>query len=121
VSSRRRGSVPGLTVARRRRSGPAFIQDGAGTGYPLRRCNSDQPDVTPAAPQTSQGQGVREPQTPAELEEALAEALVGLKAATEARRRLPARSPDLVQAVHTEREAMERIQELIILLRREGD
>ena len=44
---------------------------------------------------------MREPQTPAELEEALAHALVDLKAATEARRRLPARSPDLVEAVHT--------------------
>jgi hypothetical protein len=55
------------------------------------------------------------------LEEALARALVDLKAATEARRRLPARSPDLVQAVHTEREAMERIQELIVVLRRDRD
>jgi hypothetical protein len=62
-----------------------------------------------------------EPQTDAEREEALAQALVDLKAATEARRRLPARSPDFVQAVRREREAMERIQRLIVLLRRDRD
>jgi hypothetical protein len=64
---------------------------------------------------------VGEPETVAQLEKALARALVDLKAATEARRRLPARSPDLVQAVRTERAAMERIQDLIILLRRDRD
>jgi hypothetical protein len=62
-----------------------------------------------------------EPQTDAEREEALAQALVDLKAATEARRRLPAGSPDFVQAVRVEREAMERIQRLIDLMRRERD
>ena len=62
-----------------------------------------------------------EPQTDAEREEALAQALVDLKAATEARRRLLARSPDFVQAVRREHEAMERIQRLIVLLRREPD
>jgi hypothetical protein len=70
---------------------------------------------------TPQGQGVSEPQTDAEREEALAQALVDLKAATEARRRLPARSPDLVQAVRTEGEVMERIQRLIVLMRRDRD
>jgi hypothetical protein len=64
---------------------------------------------------------VGEPQTDAEQEEALAQALVDLKAAPEARRRLPARSPGLVQAVRRERETMERIQRLIILLRRDRD
>jgi hypothetical protein len=64
---------------------------------------------------------VGEPETAAHLERALARALVDLKAATEARRRLPAGSPDLVQAVRTERAAMERIQDLIILLRRDRD
>ena len=58
-----------------------------------------------------------EPRTTAELEKALAQALVDLKAATEARRRLPARSPDLLQAVRVEREVMERIERLIVLLR----
>jgi hypothetical protein len=62
---------------------------------------------------------VPEPQTDADREEALAQALVELKAATEVRRRLPARSPDLVQAVRTEREVMERIQRLIVLMRRD--
>jgi hypothetical protein len=60
---------------------------------------------------------VSEPRTTAELEKALAQALVDLKAATEARRRLPARSPDLLQAVRVEREVMERIERLIVLLR----
>ena len=60
-------------------------------------------------------------QTDAEREQALAQALLDLKAATEARRRLPPRSPDLVQAVRTEREAMERIQRLIVALRRDRD
>ena len=59
---------------------------------------------------------VVEPQTDAEREEALAQALVDLKAATEARHRLPARSLDLVEAVRREREAMERIQRLIAML-----
>ena len=58
-----------------------------------------------------------EPRTTAGLEKALAQALVDLKAATEARRRLPARSPDLLQAVRVEREVMERIERLIVLLR----
>ena len=58
-----------------------------------------------------------EPRTTAELEKALAQALVDLKAATEARRRLPARSPDLLQAVRVEREVMEHIERLIVLLR----
>ena len=58
-----------------------------------------------------------EPRTTAELEKALAQALVDLKAATEARRHLPARSPDLLQAVRVEREVMERIERLIVLLR----
>jgi hypothetical protein len=62
-----------------------------------------------------------EPQPGAEREKALAQALVDLKAATEARRRLPARSPDFVKAVRVEREAMERIQRLIDLMRRERD
>ena len=62
-----------------------------------------------------------EPRTTAELEKALAQALVDLKAATEARRRLPARSPDLLQAVRVEREVMERIQRLIVLLGRDRD
>jgi hypothetical protein len=62
---------------------------------------------------------VPEPQTDAEREEALAQALVELKAATEARRRLPDRSPDLVQAVRREREVMERIQRLIVLMGRD--
>jgi hypothetical protein len=62
---------------------------------------------------------VPEPQTDADREEALAQALVELKAATEVRRRLPARSPDLVQAVRREREVMERIQRLIVLMRRD--
>lgn len=62
-----------------------------------------------------------EPETDAEREGALAQALIDLKAATEARRRLPPRSPDLVQAVRREREAMERIQRLIVLLRRDRD
>jgi hypothetical protein len=62
-----------------------------------------------------------EPRTDAEREQALAQALADLKAATEARRRLPAGSPDFVQAVRAEREAMERIQRLIVLLRRERD
>ena len=60
---------------------------------------------------------VPEPQTDAEREEALAQALVDLKAATQARRRLHARSPDLVQAVRREREVMERIQRLIEQMR----
>jgi hypothetical protein len=58
------------------------------------------------------------PETDAELEVALAQALVELKAATAARRRLPPRSPDLVDAVRSEREAMERIEGLIVRLRR---
>ena len=62
-----------------------------------------------------------EPRTTAELEKALAQALDDLKAATAARRRLPARSPDLLQAVRAEREVMERIQTLIVLLRRDRD
>jgi hypothetical protein len=64
---------------------------------------------------------VSEPRTTAELEKALAQALVDLKAATRSRRRLPARSPDLLQAVRTEREVMERIQGLIVLLTRDRD
>ena len=72
------------------------------------------------ASRTTQGQRVPEPEPEAEREEALAEALVDLKAATEARRRLPAWSPDLVQAVRSEREVMERIQRLIVLMRRDG-
>lgn len=62
-----------------------------------------------------------EPRTTAELEKALAQALLDLRAATQARRRLPARSPDLLQAVRTEREVMERIQRLIVLLGRDRD
>jgi hypothetical protein len=49
----------------------------------------------------------------------LAQALVDLKAATAARRRLPADSPDLLQAVRAEREVMEGIERLIVLLRRD--
>jgi len=64
---------------------------------------------------------VSEPRTTAELEKALAQALLDLRAATQARRRLPARSPDLLQAVRTEREVMERIQRLIVLLGRDRD
>jgi hypothetical protein len=64
---------------------------------------------------------VSEPRSTVELEKALAQALVDLKAATEARRRLPVRSPDLLQAVRTEREVMERIQQLIELLKRDRD
>jgi len=84
-------------------------------------CNSGHIDVTPTRTRSSQGQVVVEPRTDAEREKALAQALVDLKAATEARRRLPARSPDFLQAVRTEREAMERIQRLIVLLRRDRD
>jgi hypothetical protein len=62
---------------------------------------------------------VARPETDAELEAALAQALVELKAATEARRRIPARSPDLVDAVRREREAMERVERLIVALRRD--
>ena len=69
-------------------------------------CNSGHTDVTPTKTHTSQGQIVGEPPSDAEREEALVQALVDLKAATEARRRLPARSPGSVQAVRTEREAM---------------
>jgi len=70
---------------------------------------------------TPQGQRVPEPQTAAEGEKALAQALVDLKAATEVRRRLPARSPDLVEAVRQEREVMEHIRRLIVLLGRDQD
>jgi len=49
----------------------------------------------------------------------LAQALVDLKAATAARRRLPPGSADLLPAVRAEREVMERIQRLIVLLRRD--
>ena len=84
-------------------------------------CNSGHTDVTPTKTHTPQGQIVGEPRTDAEREEALVQALADLKAATEARRRLPARSPDFVEAVRTEREAMERIQRLIVLLRRDRD
>jgi hypothetical protein len=62
---------------------------------------------------------VARPETDAELEAALAQALADLKAATEARRRMAARSPDLVDAVRREREAMERVERLIVPLRRD--
>src|SRR5678815_5164762 len=74
-------------------------------------------DRTARSSCTAAGSRVSEPRTTAELEKALAQALVDLKAATEARRRLPARSPDLLQAVRVEREVMERIERLIVLLR----
>ena len=86
-----------------------------------RTCNSAHLDVIPTTTGVSHGQVVGEPQTDAEREKALAQALVDLKAATEARRRLPARSPDLVRTVRREREAMERIQRLVVQLRRDQD
>ena len=86
----------------------------------LRRCNGVDPDVTQTETRASQGQEVAESETDAELEAALARALVDLKAATGARRRLPPRSPDLVDAIRMEREAMERIERLIVRLRRDG-
>jgi hypothetical protein len=49
----------------------------------------------------------------AELEAALARALSDLKLATEARRKLNATSPGVLEAVRHEREVMERIQELV--------
>jgi hypothetical protein len=49
----------------------------------------------------------------AELDAALARALWDLKLATEARRKLYATSPGVLEAVRHEREAMERIQELV--------
>ena len=49
----------------------------------------------------------------AELEQALARALSELKLATEARRKLNAASPGVLEAVRHEREVMERIQELV--------
>jgi len=84
-----------------------------------RRCNDIDRDVTRTETWASQGQEVARPETDAELEAALAQALVELKAATEARRRIPARSPDLVDAVRREREAMERVERLIVPLRRD--
>ena len=52
----------------------------------------------------------------AELEQALARALSELKLATEARRKLNATSPGVLEAVRHEREVMERIQELVARL-----
>jgi hypothetical protein len=49
----------------------------------------------------------------AEEEAALVQALADLKAATEARRNLPADSSDLPEAVRREREVMERIWTLV--------
>jgi hypothetical protein len=60
---------------------------------------------------------VADPPTDAERETALAQALVDLKSATEERRRLDIRSPDLLRAVQKEREAMERVQRLVEVLR----
>jgi hypothetical protein len=74
--------------------------------------------VTPEETRTAQGQDVAELDD-AELEAALAQALVDLKAATEARRRLPPRSPEVVDAVRRERKVMERIERLLIPFRRD--
>jgi hypothetical protein len=60
---------------------------------------------------------VADPPTDAEREKALAQALVDLKSATEDRRRLDIRSPDLLTAIQREREAMERVQRLVERLR----
>lgn len=49
----------------------------------------------------------------AEQEDALVRALADLRAASEARRNLPADSPDLLAAVRREREVMERIWALV--------
>jgi hypothetical protein len=54
----------------------------------------------------------------AELEAALARALSDLKLATEARRKLNAMSPAVLEAVRHEREVMERIHELVQRLAR---
>src|SRR6186997_794781 len=96
--------------APRRRNGPSMRR-----GSPYDRSSS-----THRGRDGSQDQEVAEPETNAELEAALARALVGLKAATAARRRLPPRSPDLVDAIRIERDAMERIERLIVRLPRDG-
>jgi hypothetical protein len=49
----------------------------------------------------------------AEEEDALVQALADLKAATKARRRLRADSPELLPALRHEREVMERIWKLV--------
>ena len=49
----------------------------------------------------------------AALEQELARAVSDLKLATEARRKLNATSPGVLQAIRHEREVMERIQELV--------
>jgi hypothetical protein len=49
----------------------------------------------------------------AEQEDALVRALADLRSASEARRNLPADSPDLLAAVRREREVMERIWALV--------
>ena len=55
-----------------------------------------------------------------EQEDALVRALADLKAATEARRKLRADSPDLLPALRHERHVMERIRELVEGLDRRG-
>jgi hypothetical protein len=57
----------------------------------------------------------------AEQEDALVRALADLKAATKARRKVRADSPELLPALRREREVMERIWELVEGLDRRED
>jgi len=56
----------------------------------------------------------------AEREAALVQALVDLKAATEARRRLDPDAPEWRAVLRREREAMDRVKELVSALDRPG-